>query len=68
MNHYYVANEKAQFDDAVNYSFAVGDINGDGKMEFLGLNRRGDMLTAIDLQGNILFRQPLKMRGLIVLH
>jgi len=63
MNHYYIANEKADFNFYPNYSFETGDIDGDGKKEFIALDQTGNTLKAIDLDGNLVFEQKLDNNG-----
>ena len=40
-----------------NYSFEIGDIDGDSRMEMVSLNQNGNRLRAVDLEGEVLFER-----------
>jgi len=63
MNPYYVANEKVNLGFYPNYSFEIGDIDGDGRMEFLALDKSGSPLRAFNLEGDMLFERTLENTG-----
>jgi len=63
MNRYYISNEKADFGYYPNYSFETGDIDGDGKKEFIALDQSGNTLSAINLDGGLVFEQKLQNNG-----
>jgi hypothetical protein len=46
-----------------NYSFEIGDLDGDGRAEFVCLDQTGNLLRAIDLKGRILFEKQLTNNG-----
>jgi hypothetical protein len=46
-----------------NYSFDVGDVDGDGRMEFASLGKTGDLLRVHNLDGQPLFERPLENTG-----
>ena len=46
-----------------NYSFAVGDVDGDGRMEFVALNQSGSRLRCVNLDGDVLFENQLRNHG-----
>ncbi len=46
-----------------NYSFEIGDLDGDGRMEFVSLNQSGNRLRAVDLSGGVLFEKQLWNNG-----
>ena len=62
MDEYYIAYEP-DLRCYPNYSFEIGDINGDGLMEMVSLNQNGNRLRAVDLQGETLFERKLSNSG-----
>jgi len=62
MNEYFVAYEP-NLKCYPNYSFEIGDINGDGRMEMVSLNQNGNKLRVVDLDGKKLFEQVISNNG-----
>ncbi|MCL1793442.1 MAG: FG-GAP-like repeat-containing protein [Oscillospiraceae bacterium] len=60
---YYIANEKVDLKYYPNYSFEVGDVDGDGKMEFISLNQSGTLLKTFNLESELLFEKNLDNTG-----
>jgi len=60
---YYAAYEGIDLKCYPNYSFAVGDVNGDGKAEFVSLDQSGNLLRAVSLDGETLFERRLNNNG-----
>ena len=52
---YYIANDKVDLKYYPNYSFEIGDVDGDGRMEFISLNTSGALLKVLNLDGELLF-------------
>ena len=46
-----------------NYSFEVGDINGDGRKEIAALSTDGNILRVFSIDGKILFERKLQNNG-----
>jgi hypothetical protein len=46
-----------------NYSFEVGDVSGDGRLELISLNQSGNRLRVVDLDGQVLFERRLRNNG-----
>lgn len=46
-----------------NYSFEIGDVNGDGRMEMVSLNQNGNRLRVVSLTGEALFEQRIINHG-----
>lgn len=46
-----------------NYSFEVGDVTGDGRLELVSLNQSGNRLRVVDLEGRVLFERKLRNNG-----
>jgi len=46
-----------------NYSFAVGDLDGDGRMEMVSLNQNGNRLRAVTLEDRVVFERRLQNYG-----
>jgi len=46
-----------------NYSLAVGDIDGDGRMELVSLNQNGNRLRAVALEGRVVFERKINNNG-----
>jgi len=63
MSKYYIANDKIDLKCYPNYSFEIGDINGDGKMEFISMNQSGNLLSVFNLDGEIVFEKTLENNG-----
>ena len=63
MNRYYIANDKVDLKCYPNYSFEIGDIDGDGRKEFISLDQSGKLLKAFDLEGALLFEKNLDNEG-----
>jgi len=63
MGRYFIANEKVNFGFYPNYSFELGDINGDGRKEFIALDQKGNLLKVMDLDGDTLFTRGLDNNG-----
>ena len=63
MNKYYAAYDKIDFGYYPNYSFEIGDINGDGKKEFVSMDQSGNLLKAMNLDGDLLFEKKLNNNG-----
>lgn len=62
MNLYYVAYE-ADLRCNPNYSFGIGDVDGDGRMEMVCLNQNGNRLRVVDLDNRVLFERRLRNHG-----
>lgn len=62
MNEYFAAYEP-DLRCYPNYSFEIGDIDGDGRMEMVSLNQNGNRLRAIDLNGEVLFERRVVNHG-----
>jgi len=63
MYRYYAANEKIDLKCYPNYSFVTGDVNGDGKKEFIALNQTGNLLSVYNLDGEAIFEHTLENNG-----
>ena len=63
MNKYYIANDKINLKCYPNYSFEIGDVNGDGKMEFISMDQSGNLLSVFDINGEIVFEKILENNG-----
>ena len=63
MNNYYISNEKIDLGCYPNYSFAVGDLDGDGRMEFVALTQSGGIMRAFNLEGGLIFERTLANAG-----
>jgi len=63
LNKYYSAYENIDLRCYPNYSFDIGDINGDGKKEFISLNQNGNRLRIMDLSGRLLLEEKLGNNG-----
>ena len=63
MSVYYVANDKVDLQCYPNYSFEIGDINGDNKKEFVSLNQSGKLLRVLNLDGDLIFEKNLVNDG-----
>ena len=46
-----------------NYSFAIGDVDGDGRMEMAALNQNGNRLRVVDLEGRTVFERRIVNHG-----
>lgn len=46
-----------------NYSFEIGDVNGDGRSELVSLNQNGNRLRAVNLDGDVLLERKLQNNG-----
>jgi len=46
-----------------NYSFEIGDVDGDGRLEMVSLNQNGNRLRAVDLEGNVVFQSKVINNG-----
>lgn len=46
-----------------NYSFEIGDIDGDGRIEMVSLNQNGNRLRAVNLDGEVLFERRVVNHG-----
>jgi hypothetical protein len=62
MNQYYIAYE-VDLRCYPNYSFEIGDVDGDGKLEFVSLNQNGNRLRVVNLRGQTLFERKLANHG-----
>jgi len=60
---YYIANEKIDLKCYPNYSFEIGDIDGDGRKELISLNQSATLLSAFNLDGELLFEKNLDNTG-----
>ncbi|MCL2740738.1 MAG: FG-GAP-like repeat-containing protein, partial [Oscillospiraceae bacterium] len=63
MGGYRIAYEKADLGYYPNYSFVLGDFDGDGRMEFASMGRRGDLLRIHDLDGRLLTERAMGNGG-----
>ncbi len=62
MNEYFVAYEP-DLRYYPNYSFEIGDIDGDGKVEMVSLNQNGNRLRAVKINGEVLFEKRVRNHG-----
>ncbi len=62
MNPYYVAYE-ADLRCNPNYSFEIGDLDGDGRLEMVCLNQNGNRLRAMNLDGKVLYERRIRNHG-----
>ncbi len=46
-----------------NYSFEIGDVDGDGRQEMVALNQNGNRLRVVDLDGNVRFERRVINSG-----
>ena len=46
-----------------NYSFEIGDVDGDGCAEMVALNQNGNRLRVVKLDGRVLFERKLRNNG-----
>ena len=63
MNKYYIATDKIDLKCYPNYSFEIGDIDGDGRMEFISMDQSGNLLRVVNLDGELLFEKNLDNNG-----
>ena len=56
VNEYFVAYEP-DLRCYPNYSFEIGDLNGDGRMEMVSLNQNGNRLRVVSLVGEVLLER-----------
>jgi len=63
MNPYYISNDKVKLNYYPCYSFEIGDVDGDGKMEFISMNQSGNQLQVHNLEGELLFEKELRNIG-----
>ncbi|MCL2814871.1 MAG: FG-GAP-like repeat-containing protein [Oscillospiraceae bacterium] len=63
MNDYYAAYDNIDLKCYPNYSFEIGDVDGDGRMEFIAMDQSGNLLRVLDLEGRLLFEKKLKNNG-----
>jgi len=63
MNKYYIANDKIDLKCYPNYSFEIGDVNGDGKMEFISMDQSGNLLRVLNLDNQTIFEKRLANNG-----
>jgi len=62
MNEYFIAYEP-DLRCYPNYSFEIGDLNGDGRMEMGSLNQNGNRLRAVSLAGEVLLERRIVNHG-----
>ena len=62
-NPYFIASESADLQCYPNYSFEIGDVDADGKMEFASLDQTGNTLRVHNLDGALLFEKTLANNG-----
>jgi len=62
MNKYFVAYEP-DLRCYPNYSFEIGDIDGDGRKEMISLNQNGDRLRVVNLDGDVILEQRIVNDG-----
>ncbi len=62
MNDYVIAYE-ADLRCYPNYSFEIGDVDGDGRLEMVSLNQNGDRLRVANIDGRVLFERRLTNYG-----
>jgi len=62
MAEYFIAYE-ADLRCYPNYSFEIGDVDGDGQMEFVCLNQSGNRLRVVKLDGSVLLEKRLANFG-----
>ena len=63
MNSYYVASDKADLRCYPNYSFEIGDVDGDNRKEFISLSQNGNRLRVLNQEGDLLFEKKLYNYG-----
>jgi len=63
MNPYYIANDKIELKYYPCYSFEIGNIDGDGKMEFISMDQSGNLLQVHSHEGELLLEKKLKNNG-----
>jgi len=63
MNSYYTAYDNIDLGFYPNYSFEVGDLNGDGKFEFISMDQSGNLLRVVNLDGEVVFEKTLENNG-----
>jgi len=63
MNKYYIATDKIDLKCYPNYSFEIGDVDGDGRMEFVSMNQSATLLSVFNLDGGALFEKNLDNTG-----
>ena len=62
MSRYAIAHE-ADLRCYPNYSFEIGDVDGDGCSELVCLNQNGNRLRVVDLDGQVLFERKIRNNG-----
>jgi hypothetical protein len=62
MNEYFVAYEP-DLRCYPNYSFQIGDVDGDGEMEMVCLNQNGNRLRVVKLRGDVLLERRIVNHG-----
>ena len=63
MNQYYIAHDKIDLKCYPNYSFEIGDVDGDGRMEFVSLDQSGNLLRVVNLENDLLFEKKFSNNG-----